>query len=371
MLGDGGHRVGGERIASTIVVGRGADTHTCEPMSQDRVAVVEAAVDFEKELGAELRFECLYETSGSAAVRCVVTQPIQLRVGKNAMGKLRQAQDVWHAPACAAWMVRAGRDAFVDIDPIHADESIGRTAADEVELQRLRKEIRTETEMRSPARRHLVTTPGMCGDLAEKNRSLVSTILNATSSETSERGAGEWAATGERTHEEQDPAICTKNRLAAHLIEQVAREARSLHELRPDASSSSEFNEFLGHAIDRRLDRQSTVLLAILGHGWCRSGNSIAHRGRLVCILVFLLVWPWWACFLHESEKGTQIGLPAQGLIPSVSLHRTVRSALPLGVAATSIGISVRLSDVPTRRKRHAREGVAMATPALNGFPQS
>ena len=267
MLGDGGHRVGGERIASTIVVGRGADTHTCEPMSQDRVAVVEAAVDFEKGLGAEPGFECLYEASGSAAVRCVVTQPIQPRVGKNAVGKLRQAQDVWHSPAFAAWMVRAGRDAFVEIDPMHANESIRFAAADEVELQRLRKEIHTETEMLSPARRHLVTTPDMFGDLAEKNRSLVSSILNATSSETSEQGAGECAATMERTREEQGPAICTEIQHASHLIKQVERGARSLHELRPDASSSSGFCEFLGHAIDRRLDRQTILVGAILGHG--------------------------------------------------------------------------------------------------------
>ncbi len=370
ILGDGGKCVESEQIALATFVGRDTDAHADEPMSPDRVALVEAAVVFAHGLGFERWFDRFYEPSGSAAVRDVVMQMMQPRIGIKAAGELQQAPDVWHALAFAARMVRDHRAAFVEIDTLHADESIRRAADDERELQRPQKEVRTHMEMLPPAHHCLVTTHDTFGNFAGESRALISSILHATSSETSDRHASELAAIMERIREEQVPAIRTEKCLSPRLIEQVAEEPCASSEPRPDASSSSRFCQFLGAALDRLRDTQTIIHWS---DSWTRlMSEAQYHRSSRQAVLHprdpagLARVGS-----LHESETGARIVSHTRCLIPSVSFHLMVRSAPPVGVAGTPIGIGLRRANVNTRRKRFARQAAAMALSALNDFPPS
>jgi ABC-type Zn uptake system ZnuABC Zn-binding protein ZnuA len=77
ILGDLVANVGGERIALTVLVGADSDSHVYEPTPQDAIALAGADLIFENGLEFETWLDDLYASSGSTAVRVVVSEGIE------------------------------------------------------------------------------------------------------------------------------------------------------------------------------------------------------------------------------------------------------------------------------------------------------
>ncbi|MBA2755082.1 MAG: zinc ABC transporter substrate-binding protein, partial [Chloroflexia bacterium] len=173
ILADLVANVGGEAVAVTVLVPAGSDAHTFEP-SPDDIAVIERAeVLFENGLGFEPWLDDLYDASGSAAERVVVTDGLDLiEAGEGhadkGEGASPEAGDdhaagehdphVWHDVANAIAMTGTIRDALTRVDPANSTTYAANTDVALASLADLDAFVVSQVAGLEEDRRRLVTS---------------------------------------------------------------------------------------------------------------------------------------------------------------------------------------------------------------------
>jgi len=168
ILGDLARNVGGENIELTTLVEPGQDAHTYEPNSANARALAEADVVLENGLGFETWLDNLYAASGSAARRVVVTADLAPRAATEGDETGETDPHAWHSVANAIVMTRNIRDAFMQADPVNADEYQAKAEQYLAELQSLDAWVFEQAQAVPEAHRKLVTTHDTFGYFAER-----------------------------------------------------------------------------------------------------------------------------------------------------------------------------------------------------------
>lgn len=225
ILGDWVQKIGGDRIALTILVGPEGDAHTYEPTPRDSVALAKADILFENGLGFEVWLDDLFDASESAAPRVVVTDAIKPRELAVSDSRTEIDPHVWHLPENAQIMVEAITTALEKADPVHGPEYRARQATYVVQLKELDNWIKQQIESIPESRRKLVTTHDTFGYLADKYGFEVISVLGSVSSETADPSAAQVAKVISRIRSLKLPAIFAENILNPKLTQKIADEA--------------------------------------------------------------------------------------------------------------------------------------------------
>ena len=231
ILGDLVQNVGGDRIELRTLVGPDGDSHTFEPATGDGSALFEASLIFENGLELEPWLDDLYASSGSEALRVVVTQDVEPRLAAGGESRGANNQEpfdphVWHDVAQVMRMVEAIRDALATADPANRDAYRSNADAYLARLQELDRWIFDQTESLPEDRRKLVTSHDTFSYFAARyNFEIVGTALGAASTEAADPSAAEIAALVDEIKAAGVPAIFAENVNNPRLMEQIAREA--------------------------------------------------------------------------------------------------------------------------------------------------
>lgn len=261
ILGDLVHQVGGEHVGVRTLVGPDGDAHTYEPTPKDSVALHDARLVFENGLGFETWLDDLYDASGSAAQRIVVTRSIEPRgidheeqptethedqhdhdghdhAEHDDHDHVEKAQGhdhhhdhgefdphVWHDVPNAIAMVEVIADALAEADPANAatyhanrDRYVG-------ELRELDAWVHSQVKTIPAEHRVLVTSHDTFGYFADRYGFRTVTVLGSVSSEMGDPSAAAVAEVVEQVKASGVPAVFAENILSPRLTEQIARQA--------------------------------------------------------------------------------------------------------------------------------------------------
>ena len=225
ILADWVQKIGGERVALTVLVGAGGDAHTYEPTPQDSVALEKADLLFENGLAFEVWLDGLFDASNSDARRVVVSKAIKPRELVVSESRTEIDPHVWHLPENARIMVESITSALEKADPHNASEYRQRQSDYVVQLNELDKWISQQTASIPESRRKLVTTHDTFGYLADKYGFEVISVLGSVSSETADPSAGQVAEVIKRISDLKLPAIFAENILNPKLTQKIADES--------------------------------------------------------------------------------------------------------------------------------------------------
>ncbi|MBX3420779.1 MAG: zinc ABC transporter substrate-binding protein [Pirellulaceae bacterium] len=225
ILADWVHRVGGDRVRVTTLVGVGGDTHTYEPTPQDSVALTKAAIVFENGLEYEGWLDDLFQSSRSQARRVAVTRDISPRRQRCQCHDSECDPHVWHSIGNAISMVGVIADELSQADPDHAADYRRRAQEYTLELKELDSEIRQYVDSIPQQNRTLVVGHNSFGYFADDYGFQVLSLLDSFSSEATDPSAMKLGSLIRRIRELELPSIFAENTLDAKLTEQVAREA--------------------------------------------------------------------------------------------------------------------------------------------------
>jgi zinc/manganese transport system substrate-binding protein len=266
ILEDLVRNVGGDRVQITTLVGANGDAHAFEPSPVDAATLVEADAIFEIGLEFETWLEDLYTSSGSSAVRIVVSDGIELieagghsdehadEHGDHAEATpegTEEAHDdhaegtpegdehsdehsdehgeydphVWHDPRNAEVMVENILAALIELDPDGRSVYEANAAQYVSELRELDATLEALLADVPEGNRKLVTTHDTFGYFAKRyGFEIVATALGLTT-EVADPSAAQIVELVEEIKESGVPAIFTENIGSNGILEQVAREA--------------------------------------------------------------------------------------------------------------------------------------------------
>lgn len=249
ILGDFAQNVGGDKIALTVLVPAGSDTHTFEPAPADAVKLTDAALILE--IGAEFEswLDDLYASSGTQATRVILTDGMELldfaeahhdehEGEKKAEGTPEATKEadhddhehgekdphVWHDVTLAIPMVEKIRDAFAAADAANAEAYKANAAAYIEKLSILHTEMKAEIYKLPQERRKLITTHDTFAYFGAQYGFEVDSALGVTT-EAADPAAGEIAELVEEIKKAGVPAIFADNVTNPRLMDQIAREA--------------------------------------------------------------------------------------------------------------------------------------------------
>ncbi len=241
ILGDMVENVAGEDVELSTMVGPGEDTHTFEASPSDVRALTESDLVFENGLEFEGWLDELYESSGSAARRVVVSESIEPieagghdshdhgeheghdhdeethgeHEGQGTHEHEEEGHDhgeydphVWQNPNSAVVIVETVRDNLIEANPgnedayqQNAEEYIG-------QLEELDTEVRDQVESIPEENRKLVTGHQVFSYFAaEYGFEVPGTAISSATTETADPSAGEIADLSDQIREENVPAI--------------------------------------------------------------------------------------------------------------------------------------------------------------------
>ena len=244
ILGDLAQNVGGDKIALTVLVPAGSDTHTFEPAPTDAAKLTDATLILE--IGAEFEswLDGLYVSSGTKASRIVLTDGMELldfaeghdhehKGEAKAEGTKEADHDhehgekdphVWHDVTLVIRMVEKIRDAFAAADAANAEVYKANAATYIEKLNALDALVKAEIAKLPEARRKLITTHDTFAYFGARYGFEVDSALGATT-EAADPAAGEIAKLVEEIKKAGVPAIFADNVTNPRLMEQIAREA--------------------------------------------------------------------------------------------------------------------------------------------------
>jgi len=234
ILGDLVKNVAGDAAEVVTLVGPDGDAHTFDPSPQDAMTVADAAVIFENGAGFETWLDKLHSSSGSKAVRVVVTKGLEFREGEchHKPGEISEPHTheddphVWHDVKNVIHMVGVIRDRLCELDPPHAERYRANAAAYLAKLEALHTWVQKTVETLPPDRRNLVTNHDTFGYFASRyGFKIVGTALQSFSTEASDPSAAEFAKLVESVKAAKVPAIFAENVHNPKLMERLATEA--------------------------------------------------------------------------------------------------------------------------------------------------
>jgi len=234
ILGDLVKNVVGDEAEVVTLVGPDGDAHTFDPSPQNGMTVADAQVIFENGVGFETWLDKLYSSSGSKAVRVVVTKGLEFREGqcnhstKELLEPDHKHEDdphVWHDVKNAIHIVGIVRDRLCEIDPGHAEKYRANAAAYLAKLETLHAWVEKQVETLPPDRRKLVTNHDTFGYFADRyGFKVAGTVLQSVSTEAGDPSAAEFAKLIEAVKAAKVPAIFAENVHNPKLMERLATE---------------------------------------------------------------------------------------------------------------------------------------------------
>jgi len=193
ILGDLVKNVGGDKVELTVLVGPNGDTHTFEPSPKDNVVLSESAVIFENGLHFEHWLDKLYQSSGSQALRVVVTEgiePIEVQAGQ----KQEADPHVWHDINNAMLMVERIRDGLIAADEANAAYYKENAEKYLGELARLDHWVIDTLKDIPDERRRLVTSHDTFGYFAKRyGFKVIGTAVDSATTEAADPSAAQIA----------------------------------------------------------------------------------------------------------------------------------------------------------------------------------
>lgn len=230
ILGDLVQNIAGENIELTVLVGPDGDSHVYEPTPQDAVALAKADLVFENGLEFETWLDDLYESSGSTALRIVVSDdidPLPFEGHDPAPDHENGESDphIWHDPNNAVVMVKNIRAALVEADPANADTYNANAEAYTAQLTELDAAIREQVATIAEANRILITSHDTFGYFADEYGFEISSAIASVSTEAADPSAGEIAELVEFIQAEGVPALFAENVTNPDLMQRIADEA--------------------------------------------------------------------------------------------------------------------------------------------------
>lgn len=244
ILGDLVRNVAGDAANVTVLVPTGGDPHTYEPTPADAGAIADADVVFENGLGLETWLDDVYEASGSAATRVVVTSGVTpLRVADEpqfagdaatpAEGVADQEHEegefdphVWFDVANAKLMVAAIEAGLVAADGAGTAAFGASAAAYQTRLDTLDQTVLGLVATLPEGERKLVTSHDTFAYFAQRyGFEIVGTALPSITTESADPSAAEIAALVDDIRAAGVAAIFPENTSNPDLLEQIASEA--------------------------------------------------------------------------------------------------------------------------------------------------
>ena len=237
ILGDLVKNVASDEAEVITLVGPDGDAHTFDPSPQDGMTVANAQVIFENGVGFETWLDKLYSSSGSQAVRVVVTEGLEFREGqcnhshaeREKLGKAHEHEDdphVWHDVRNAIHMVEIIRDKLCGLDPNHADKYRAKAGDYLTKLEALHTWVEQSVEAIPPDQRKLVTNHDTFGYFADRyGFKIAGTVLASVSTEAGDPSAAEFAKLIESVKATKVRAIFAENVHHPKLMERLATEA--------------------------------------------------------------------------------------------------------------------------------------------------
>lgn len=253
ILGDMVHRVGGERVKVTTLVGPNGDAHVYQPTPADARAVAAANVVFVNGLGFEGWMDRLVGASGFKGPVVVVSKgvaPLTMaeeeahgpgqdpstrsgkapehaeadygEVGHGEAGYRGIDPHAWQDLRIGAIYVRAIADALIAVDPAGADGYRANAEHYLAEIAALDSEVRTAIAALPASRRTIVTSHDAFGYFAAAYG--ISVVAPEGFSTDSEPSAGDVARLIKQIRAEKIPAVFVESITDPRLIEQIHRE---------------------------------------------------------------------------------------------------------------------------------------------------
>jgi ABC-type Zn uptake system ZnuABC Zn-binding protein ZnuA len=230
VLGDFVQQVGGDKIELRTLVPAGGDVHTFEPSPADSAALVDAALIFENGLQLETWLDDLYQSSGAAAKRIVVTatlKPLSMSTPEAPETKGTPGESdphVWHDVRNAMVMVGVIQEALAEADAANAETYKTNADAYLKELESLDQFVTEQVKRIPEASRKLFTSHDAFGYFGARYGFSIDSALGITT-ETADPSAGRIATLIDKIRQSGATAIFAENAVNPALIEQIANEA--------------------------------------------------------------------------------------------------------------------------------------------------
>ena len=224
QIGDFARKVGGDRIALTVLLMPNQDAHDFAPQPSQVKDLAQAGVVLRNGVGLD---DFVSKALGSApkASVVIVSAGVQLRAASDAGEASGSDPHVWFSVANARKMVESVRDALADADPAGAAYYRDNAARYLALLDDLLKRIASDVARVPPACRKLVTDHDVFGYYAAAyGLQVVGSVIPSLSTN-AQPSAADVAEIVRRIRQENIPAIFSEASANPALINQVAREA--------------------------------------------------------------------------------------------------------------------------------------------------
>lgn len=221
ILGDMVRSVGGDKVEVAVLVGPDGDVHTFEPTPRQAIALARARVIFENGLHFEYWLDDLYASSGSRALRTVVTDGVEpIALGND------EDPHVWHDVSNVLLMTERIRDALIAADRDHA--AYYRESAEKYleELARTDHWIIDMLKDIPDDHRRLVTSHDTFGYFAKRyGFTIIGTAIGSASTEAADPSAAQIAQLVEKIKAAGVKVVFAENTHDPKLLKSVAAEA--------------------------------------------------------------------------------------------------------------------------------------------------
>ncbi len=214
IIGDVVAQVGDEAIDLTVLIGRGQDPHSYEPVARDLAAIERAHVIFVNGLGLEEGLMSSIEATANGPIVSLSAgiEPLEFAGGghdQGGEGEQTHTLDphVWMDPGNVIIWTETIRDTLSTLDPTHAELYASNAEAYIRQLEALDAYIREQVAKIPPERRKLVTDHMTFGYFAKAyGFEMIGTIIPGVTT-TAGASAGDMAALVNTLQEEGVTAI--------------------------------------------------------------------------------------------------------------------------------------------------------------------
>jgi zinc/manganese transport system substrate-binding protein len=230
IMGDLVRNVAGDNIDLDIFVGAGADVHDFEPTPSDVAKLANAQLVFENGVGLENWLDNLFKSSGSKAVRVVLSDGIALRGAgaTNADGQAQSDHDphIWQNPQNAMQMVKTIRDALVKADPANTAVYQKNAAAYLARLKAMDSEVADIVDQLPKGNRKLVTSHDSLGYFADRyGFEIAGSVIASLTTEAGEPSAQDLVKLIGHIKQQHVKAIFLESQSNPKVVERIASEA--------------------------------------------------------------------------------------------------------------------------------------------------
>ena len=224
VLGDVVRQVAGDNVDLTVLVGPGGDAHEFEPTPADTVQVSRADIIFENGLFLEPWLDKIVQSSGTKALRVVVSAGIKPRT---MAGNPQEADPhVWQDVTHVIVMTNNIRDALVARDPANKTTYEINARAYAQELGSLDAWVKVQVAQVPSDKRLLVTNHDALGYFAARyGFRVIGAVIPSATTEAADPSARQTAALLDLIRSSGVHAVFAENMANDRLIQTLSREA--------------------------------------------------------------------------------------------------------------------------------------------------